>query len=138
MERNIPVLRIGTLAAMPSLVSTKIGHIEAYLIEARSLGGLSGSPVFLNMGPLRYPKAGGILQSTIYYLVGVVHGHFNARKADPDLNVDDQIQEERINAGIAIVTPVSKLLEIVNKPSMLDEDRQMLTAWQRQTLPEMD
>ena len=55
-QRNIPIVRVGNLAAMTEeKVNTKhYGLVDAYLIEARSIGGLSGSPVFLNMGAVRY------------------------------------------------------------------------------------
>ena len=52
-QRNIPIVRSGILAAMPydSEPFTKDGHpYHAYLAEMRSIGGLSGSPVFIFMG----------------------------------------------------------------------------------------
>jgi hypothetical protein len=52
--KNIPIIRIGNIAAMaeePVYPRWCPGHpMEAYLIEARSIGGLSGSPVFVNVG----------------------------------------------------------------------------------------
>ena len=50
--KNIPIVRMGNIAAMPSIdnpVKTKIGPMIAYLAEARSIGGLSGSPVFVDI-----------------------------------------------------------------------------------------
>ena len=49
-QRNRPIIRIGNVAAMPEEpVYTKYcGYIDAYLIETRSISGLSGSPVFVN------------------------------------------------------------------------------------------
>lgn len=49
-QRNIPIVRSGILAAMPydSEPFTKDGcPYHAYLAEMRSIGGLSGSPVFI-------------------------------------------------------------------------------------------
>src|SRR5262245_13257309 len=52
-NRNEPIIRTGTLAAMPRdripgvTISGKQVEAEAYLIEARSMGGISGSPVFV-------------------------------------------------------------------------------------------
>ena len=46
--RNLPIIRMGTVAMMPDekiLFHKKM--IDAYLIESRSIGGLSGSPVFI-------------------------------------------------------------------------------------------
>jgi hypothetical protein len=49
-KRNIPIVRIGNLAMMKGEpVSTDYcGDTEAYLVEARSINGLSGSPVFVH------------------------------------------------------------------------------------------
>ena len=49
VSRNIPIIRVGNVAAfVPSDVSAGAGvAIDEILIEARSIGGLSGSPVFL-------------------------------------------------------------------------------------------
>lgn len=44
----------------------KLGDIEVYLIEARSIGGVSGSPVFVRES---FPRAGK------HYLLGLMHGH---------------------------------------------------------------
>src|SRR5436309_3387462 len=53
-SRNIPIVRMGKVAMMPGeemLPDAKIsgwrGGIEAYLVEARSAGGMSGSPAFV-------------------------------------------------------------------------------------------
>ncbi|MGA2555914.1 MAG: hypothetical protein ABSG04_06525, partial [Verrucomicrobiota bacterium] len=47
-SRNHPILRIGNIAMLPDeRIKTSMGEMEAYLIEARSIGGLSGSPVFV-------------------------------------------------------------------------------------------
>jgi hypothetical protein len=48
-KRNIPIVRMGNISAKPTEpVQTEWNNneIDAYLIESRSLGGLSGSPVF--------------------------------------------------------------------------------------------
>jgi hypothetical protein len=57
-RRNIPIVRVGNLACMTEeKVSTNyFGDMDAILIEARSIGGLSGSPVFLNLGITRIIK----------------------------------------------------------------------------------
>jgi S1-C subfamily serine protease len=48
--RNLPILRVGNIAAMPGeLVTTKLGPTDAYLVETRSIAGFSGSPVFVNV-----------------------------------------------------------------------------------------
>lgn len=53
-ERNIPIVRLGTIAAMPEepIFTEYCGFMDAYLVEMRSIAGLSGSPVFLNVQAL--------------------------------------------------------------------------------------
>jgi hypothetical protein len=50
-NRILPVIRVGNVSRYPAekLHTDKFGTIEAFLIELRSLGGLSGSPVFIHL-----------------------------------------------------------------------------------------
>jgi hypothetical protein len=61
-NRNIPIVRIGFLAALDEekISSDDFGEIDGYLIDARATPGLSGSPVFLNLGNIR--SVGGELK----------------------------------------------------------------------------
>ncbi len=53
-SKNLPIVRIGNLAMMANeKVQVKDSRIDAHLIESRSIGGLSGSPVFVNLGTVR-------------------------------------------------------------------------------------
>ncbi len=118
--KNSPIVRIGNIALMPSEKMQVNGCLrDAYLIESRSIGGLSGSPVFVNLGDAR--KFGGRIQHAqgkhIPLLLGLIHGHFNSEKNDIDSISNKTSDQEKINVGIAIVTPVAKLLEIINKNS---------------------
>jgi hypothetical protein len=118
-RRNEPVVRFGNICAMPvEPVSTEIGEIEAYLVESRSAGGLSGSPVFVDVGPYKIVdnvrqdrRAGG----NVLYLLGVINGHWDAlvKKA----TVDDGLltETEYVNKGIALVTPIDKVLSVIQR-----------------------
>lgn len=56
-------------------VETKFfGDIDAYLIESRSLGGVSGSPVFF-CKPQQTNK--GLTPGIKVYLGGLIHGHWD-------------------------------------------------------------
>jgi hypothetical protein len=47
-KRNQPIVRTDNIATLTNEpIPTEWGNIEAYLIEARSIGGISGSPVFV-------------------------------------------------------------------------------------------
>ncbi len=126
-RRNIPIVRVGNLAAMnEEQVSTKsLGLIDAYLIEARSIGGLSGSPVFLNLGVVRY-IGNAVKHATngpIHMLLGLVHGHFDVASSSIDdalSDFDQALTVERVNTGIAIVVPFEKLLETLNAHAPID------------------
>ena len=85
-----------------------------YLIEARSIGGLSGSPVFVNMGLVR--RIGGevkhSLGTTSILLLGLIHGHYDVKGADIDEIDEDAGIPDRVNTGIAIVVPFHDVAEV--------------------------
>ncbi len=127
---NLPIVRIGNIAAMPEeSVRTTWGVLpRAYLIEARSIGGLSGSPVFWNRGSIRQltvgiePPTGARLN---FYFLGLIHGHYDIRGEDWDSNdetsIDTAAQTCALNMGIAIVIPASDVLATLNEPIFLDQ-----------------
>jgi len=106
--KNIPILRTGNIAMIPDerIPIRKFGDMEAYLIEARSIGGLSGSPVFTLA---RSPEQVTVL------LMGLMHGHWCV---DSETIIDEVSQDAGtkagVNVGIAIVTPATKILDIIN------------------------
>jgi hypothetical protein len=110
-NKNIPIVRVGNLACLDEEhVVTSLGEMDAYLIEARSIGGLSGSPVFLNLGIIRMVK-GQIVHATkgpIILFMGLIHGHFDVKTNAVDMNnvLDGNgLTTEQINTGVAIVVP---------------------------------
>jgi hypothetical protein len=118
-HRNIPIVRIGNISMMPGEpIWTKIGSLTAYLVETRSIGGLSGSPVFVNRSPMQIVDGkskwseGGQL-----YLLGLMHGHFDIQNINDDVEVETGTHG--INTGIGIVVPVEKILEIINQPKLV-------------------
>jgi hypothetical protein len=119
-KRNIPIIRIGNIACLDEgkISTSKYGDIDAYLIECRSIGGLSGSPVFINLGAIRY--IGGQIQHAqggpMLLLIGLVHGHFDSKTSSVDESRDDKndlLTPERVNTGIAIVVPVQRIQETI-------------------------
>lgn len=131
---NIPILRVGNIAAMPEekVDINTFGSIDAYLIEARSIGGLSGSPVFVNLDSVRSGtiilggnQKGG-MGGRVYYLLGIMQGHFDGGESRFDDLSQDTTSTGRINMGIGIVIPATKLLEIINQPKLVDVRQNML------------
>ena len=96
-------------------VKTRMGLMEALLIEARSIGGLSGSPVFVHTRPAfvqANPEAVTGIQ-----LLGLMHGHYDELSAEPGMD-----GREKINMGIGIVAPASKLRDVMNLPTVLERE----------------
>jgi hypothetical protein len=123
-ERNIPIVRMGAIAAMPEEpVRTQRGPMEAYLIEARSIGGLSGSPVFVQLGIVRFIDGQVKHARTAhgpYYLLGLMHGHWQVAAQALDGLDPDALREEMVNMGIGIVVPAAKIMEVLNQPTLKD------------------
>lgn len=122
-ERNIPIIRVGNIAAMPEEpVRTRMGAMEAYLVEARSIGGLSGCPVFVHLGvvrpvgqQLKYAEGG-----PIFFLLGLMHGHWDIGAPDIDGNQDERDSLRVVNMGIAIVVPARKISEVLENPVLVE------------------
>ena len=127
-NKNIPIIRVGNLVMFPEdKIQTKDYIMDAYLIEARSIGGLSGSPVFVNLGSLRVID-GELKKSDNreLYLIGIIHGHFH----DRFLDLEDKSKDEylKLNTGIAIVIPIYKLMEMFNQKEVLDFEKKVLES----------
>ena len=140
-ERNLPIVRVGNIALMPEeRVQTKaVGPIDAYLVESRSIGGLSGSPVFVYLGSAR--RVGNTMNlgaNNRYFWLGLMHGHFDLdRKDDEDLT-QDAFAQERVNMGIAIVVPAYKILEVINQPEIVSMREKIIKEQQQRQLPTAD
>lgn len=113
---NIPILRGGIVAAMPEepLYDPKTGaEFHAYLVEMRSIGGLSGSPVLVSVPPHRALGYNEERTSDGYSVpLGLIRGHW-----DIDLSSDaclaDFMNDGRMNMGIATVTPIQDVTKVL-------------------------
>jgi hypothetical protein len=127
--RSIPLVRTGNIAAMPEepIPTEDFGSIEAYLIEIRSISGLSGSPVFAYLGPsqsgsvtkLRRSPEGGDWIDSEFYLFGLLHGHFDAAQEERQRFIEDATEKIQLNVGIAIVVPGDKIIEVLQQPDVI-------------------
>ena len=123
-DRNEPIMRSGNLAAMPGEPfhdSRSGGSYHAYLMEVRSIGGLSGSPVVVALN--RYTRLDVFDESVkpfdpddtwTFYLLGLIRGHWE-RTVEADFQQTDLHGDERqtLNTGIAIVTPIEPVLRLL-------------------------
>jgi hypothetical protein len=116
-KKNIPIVRIGNIAAMPDepLSDSITGLLyHAYLLEARSIGGLSGSPVFA-MLPSTRPNKDGVVDMTQSYmvLIGIIRGHWDHEEPKLQTTVDYAKELEQVNMGVATATPAEELRKII-------------------------
>ncbi len=136
-SRNYPIVRVGNIAGAPDepieiWVDKRKFVFKAYLVEARSIGGLSGSPVFLQIdvastnslnvsvsGPMMHTEKGPAQQAPMvtpttnmfvqHALLGMMFGHYDAKLTD-----QQSWTTESLNLGISIVVPASKIMEALN------------------------
>ena len=132
-SRNLPIVRMGNIAMMPGepVMSKELGNIEAYLIEARSIGGLSGSPAFVRE---TIPMGIGA-----FYFLGLMHGHWDIPpEAKNDQIIIGSDKTGQVNIGIAIVIPAKKVLEVLNHPDLIEARKKNDEVWKRQNTPTLD
>lgn len=119
---NYPVFRDGTIALIPSEtvpMQYKVGNKrivtkqEVILVDATSVPGASGSPIFLWPDP-RLKGRTYTMGGTKPYLLGVMHGFY---PAVPREVLKTEASESKTmyaeNSGIAIVFPSWKLHDIL-------------------------
>jgi hypothetical protein len=115
---NLPIVRFGAISALPDepiYLKTLGARIDAYLIESRSIGGLSGSPVFA----YRETFTGPYSVDWEVLWIGLMHGHFDTYGLPPDPN-DLTRRLERVNMGLAMVVPARNVLDVVDQPRFRD------------------
>jgi hypothetical protein len=135
-RRNIPLIRTANIAMMPSekiplvKIGDWVGESEMYLIEVRSLGGLSGSPIFAyeTVGfqrpkiPNQKTTGPELMAGTgASYFLGLMHGHWMIREQDANRVQIDSVQdgEGSIATGISLAVPAKKILEVLNHPELV-------------------
>jgi len=141
--RNIPIVRLGSLAMMPGeKIPFKDGKlIDAYLVEARSIGGLSGSPVFVRQTVAVQGTRPGIWINSpqhvpppdlsvvvngvgrIYFL-GSMIGHWDAPTG---LQLP-----EAVNMGVSPIVPAHKIGEIIRQAELRETMKNIANDASRQ------
>jgi hypothetical protein len=127
-QSNEAIVRFGNISLMPS-EPVRLQNADgsafsgrAYLVEARSWGGQSGSPAFVWLSPLRDPGVitmpslpgppgtGPLPLAVLPRLLGLVCGHFDIRQ-DVAFKGDysDLKASVQGNAGVALVIPASDI-----------------------------
>jgi hypothetical protein len=158
-EKNTPIMRTGIIAAMPDepLEVTDdegelIGERKAYLVEIRSIGGLSGSPVYVSLDLWRhYPEEeiridltkGDFKLRRHRYLLGLISSHWDLQRQDsaqelPTLAATDDEEIDRLNTGIATVTPIQEVLDIINSDAVVAVRKKAEASYRKNTQPTYD
>jgi hypothetical protein len=143
-KRNLPVVHTGHIALLPDDEKIRIYNrsfrewqdVEAYLVEAHGLEGLSGAPVFARtsspvMGSYRYhgPRLqGGVDPSGMRvpgrlhgftYLIGLWSGSWG-EKASGTLAEGKKIRkDQKVPVGMGVVVPAGKIAETLNQPELI-------------------
>ena len=119
----MPITNIAMLDDEP-VKTLYCGYVDAYLIEARSIGGLSGSPVFIHMPPIRIVDGKPVSSATpVYqlYLLGLMHGHFDIENLNSDVVLEDEKDATSgIHSGVGVVIPVEKIIETLMQQELVD------------------
>lgn len=148
-QRNLPVARFGAIARLPQeaiAVTRPNGkeNIEGYLVEARSWGGHSGSPVFwahpftavielpappsqgnrqqrrqAQRGPQKTVHASR--QDQLLTLLGLVSAHFDIpQEATTSGDVLGKVVTD-VNAGMAVVTPAHLIRRLIDREDVREQ-----------------
>lgn len=133
-QRNLPTARFGNIAQMPyEPIKKRRENIdilqESFLIEAKSIGGYSGSPVIIDapLGQGRADDTGAISNPGGVWLLGVDWGHLNDWRPVCDANGNPLPQGMRValNSGMMTVVPAWRLAEMLEGPVLRDRLRQV-------------
>lgn len=146
-SKNIPILRHGNIAMMPTeQIQTELGFADVYLIEARSIGGMSGSPVFVRptahiattemLPDGQFESVIGLRDRT--KLLGIIHGHWDVKEVDINLYSVTHDRKRGVNYGIAIVVPAVKLIETLDRPDLKESRMKNDEKLKRRGVPGMD
>ena len=132
-KRNYPIVFTGNIALLPEGEKIPVKgsggakYIEGYLVGSQSLSGLSGAPVFARpttdinlpcLKPSEDDVSGERFSLSDVFLIGVWSGSWYK---NPDQVLTSEIgmgEDIRVPIGMGVVTPVEKLIELMELPEM--------------------
>lgn len=120
VSRSMPIARTGNIAMLPEeQLQTEMGFADVYLVEARSIGGLSGSPVFVRaVDETHAPTSRDSVRGM--KLLGLMHGHWDIKESEMNKPKIVHDRQRGVNLGIGIVTPAAKIAEIIDSPLAIE------------------
>jgi hypothetical protein len=138
-RRAVPFVHCGWISVLPdpkervpvkNRVTGKTLESEVFLVEAQTLSGLSGSPVFMHEeigftggGPINRHGAFPIIRGLVK-LLGVYQGSWDGDPGEilaKDRGFSGQI---RVPIGMGVVVPANKIEDLIKNPA-LKEDRRV-------------
>jgi hypothetical protein len=145
--RNTPIVHSGNIALLPDPrekipIKDRIGgqpqKVEAYLVEAQTFEGLSGAPVFQReMVAMRnlFPEHNGGLPivQTGAQLLGVYAGAWEGEPSPTLASDRNWGPDKKIPAGMGIVVPGERILEIIVNDPELKRHRAELKRYRANT-----
>lgn len=129
-QSNLPTVRFGNIAQMPwepirDYRQSGLYDQESFLVEARSLPGYSGAPVFVHIPPASirsgvegWERPENILSAHGPWLLGVNWAHMNEFTPTVDRDGRPLDFKVRSNSGMMAVVPAWKLEELLNMPEL--------------------
>ena len=159
-DRNIPVVRFGNISMMPHETiyqDTRKHHQKSYLVESRSLAGLSGSPVFTyepyvrtddhafgSCGRQHHRDASArgegsqCIAMTAPLLLGMNWG--NVKINDKAVVIPTyQNLELSVNSGFAAVVPAWQIMELIQSDEVSSKRKQLAEEiLSRESVAELD
>jgi len=147
--KNTPTVRFGNISMMPGepykRPSSDEDLEEAFLVEFRSVGGYSGSPVFLCEPPFHLWDKARLLHlwSQSPHLLGVDLGHIHEHKRVLRKTIKGKYEEDpnekyyEANTAMSIVVPAWRLMALLNRPDIVrlrtEEEEKIMSKQPRQT-----
>jgi hypothetical protein len=143
-SRNLPIVRHGHLAMLPDeQIQTELGYADVHLVEVHSIGGMSGSPVWIRPTLIAtgMRKDGSAVPSSSVgpgQFLGLMHGHWDIRESEMNKASIIQDRKRGVNLGIGIVVPAAKIFETINQPALVESRDEMDKKMSKRSVPGMD
>jgi hypothetical protein len=128
VRRNMPLTRRGSIAMIPDEpIQVDEGFAEVYLAEARSISGMSGSPVFV-LASVGVPGKffGEVTEEMLVahksklHFLGLMHGHWDVKESELNRpNFRPVPKGTGVNSGISVIVPAHKIIETIIQPGIL-------------------
>ena len=144
-HQNMPIIRCGNIAMMPTeQIQTELGYTDVYLVEARSIGGMSGSPTFVQPTVREHTKLLDGTPSVRFSkgpgetLLGMMQAHWAIRESEINSPSFTHDRQRGVNYGIAVVVPAFKIYETIYKAELVAMRKEQEAQILRKNVPSSD